>query len=73
MELRYLSVKVLKHARMPKLLHRMICFDNNNSQGCNRQQHCFVLAELLGKDGHKNRRSVTLIDSFAKTLNELKL
>ena len=33
----------------------------------------FVLSELLGKDGHKNRRSVTLIDSLAKTLNELKL
>jgi hypothetical protein len=31
----------------------------------------FVLSELLGKDGHKNRRSVTLIDSLAKTLNEL--
>jgi len=33
----------------------------------------FHLTELLGKDGHKNRRSVTLIDSLAKTLNELKL
>jgi hypothetical protein len=33
----------------------------------------FVLSELLGKDGHKNRRSVTLIDSLAKTLNELNL
>ena len=33
----------------------------------------FVLSELLGKDGHKNRRSVTLIDSLAKTLKELKL
>ena len=33
----------------------------------------FVLSELLGKDGHKNRRSVTLIDSFAKTLNEIHL
>jgi len=33
----------------------------------------FVLSELLGKDGHKNRRSVTLIDSLAKTLNELHL
>ena len=33
----------------------------------------FVLSELLGKDGHKNRRSVTLIDSLAKTLNEIDL
>ena len=33
----------------------------------------FGLSELLGKDGHENRRSVTLIDSFAKTLNELNL
>lgn len=32
----------------------------------------FGLSELLGKDGHKNRRSVTLIDSLAKTLNEIK-
>jgi hypothetical protein len=33
----------------------------------------FVLSELLGKDGHKNRRSVTLIDSLAKTLNKINL
>ena len=33
----------------------------------------FVLTELLGKDGHKNRRSITLIDSLAKTLNEIQL
>ena len=33
----------------------------------------FVLSELRGKDGHKNRRSVTLIDSLAKTLNEIDL
>ena len=33
----------------------------------------FGLSELFGKDGHENRRSVTLIDSFAKTLNEINL
>jgi len=31
----------------------------------------FGLSEILGKDGHENRRSVTLIDSLAKTLNEI--
>ena len=33
----------------------------------------FVLSELLGKDGHNNRRSVTLVDSLAKTLNEIQI
>jgi hypothetical protein len=31
----------------------------------------FEIAERFGRDGHANRRSVSLIDSFAKTLNEL--
>jgi len=33
----------------------------------------FGLSELFGKDGHENRRSITLIDSLAKTLNEISL
>ena len=33
----------------------------------------FVLSEKLSKDGHANRRSVTLMRSFANTLSELHL